>query len=333
MAIKGREGAAMGLILIPILSLAAAFVIATTSGAFAIVTAEVQTRQSEAQADETRASLSELWIEPEPGRDLLYGVGGKALAPSPRSRFEVIETKKGGFSEGYTVKDEDGREWSAKLYPEGRTEVVASRILWGLGYHQPPIYALEGWTAEGARGENPQPVARFREKQPMFHGLTEDDGWSYSENPFLGTKPLAGLIVLQVLLTNADLKPGNNMRYTLDTPVENARRWWVARDLGQTFGRSGLMSALRDDIDAFDRSRFITGVEGGVVQFEYYGTHVNLLKTITKEDVRWICLRLAKLTDEQWLDAFRAGGYADLTAARFIRRIKIKMNEGLALGE
>jgi hypothetical protein len=323
----------MGWISIPIISLAAALVIATAPGVLEIVTAEVQTPQPEATPAPTTAPLSELWIEPEPGRDLLYGVGGKSLAPSPRSRFEVIETKKGGFSEGYTVKDEDGREWSAKLYPEGRTEVVASRILWGVGYHQPPIYALEGWTAEGASGENPQPVARFREERPAFHGLKEEDGWSYTENPFLGTKPLAGLIVLQVILTNADLKAGNNMRYTLDKPVEGARQWWVARDLGQTFGRSGLISALRDDIDAYDRSRFITGIENGVVKFEYYGPHVNLLKAITKEDVRWICLRLAKLTDEQWLDAFRAGGYADLTAERFIRRVKIKMNEGLALGE
>jgi hypothetical protein len=45
-------------------------------------------------------------------------------------------------------------EWSVKLYPEARTEVVASRLLWGLGYHQPPIYSVEEWTADGAGGEN-----------------------------------------------------------------------------------------------------------------------------------------------------------------------------------
>jgi len=278
------------------------------------------------------ANLSELWAEPEPGRDLLYGVGGTQLAPNPVSKYDVIDVKKGGFSNGYTVRDADGREWSAKLYPEARTEVVASRLLWGIGYHQPPIYSVEQWSADGAKGENPQPVARFREKQPAFHGLKEEEPWSYTDNPFMGSRPLAGLLVLQVMLTNADLKAGNNMRYTLSEPVEGASQWYVARDLGQSFGRSGLVSALRDDIEAFDQSRFITGVgEDGIVQFEYYGLHVGLLKAITTEDVRWICLRLSALTDKQWLDAFRAGGYADSTAERYIRRMKIKITEGLAL--
>jgi hypothetical protein len=38
------------------------------------------------------------------------------------------------------VEGPGNRKWSAKLPPEAQTEVVASRILWGVGYHQPPIY-------------------------------------------------------------------------------------------------------------------------------------------------------------------------------------------------
>ena len=113
----------------------------------------------------TATGLSELWIEPERPRDLYDGVGGPQLAPSPLALYKVLEVKKGGFSDGYTVADPKGREWSAKLYPEARTEVVASRILWALGYHQPPVYTLERWSAEGAKGPNPQPVARFREEE------------------------------------------------------------------------------------------------------------------------------------------------------------------------
>ena len=41
-------------------------------------------------------------------------------------------------------------EWSAKIGPEAQTEVVVSRILWGLGYHQPPIYYLPSWTLDRA---------------------------------------------------------------------------------------------------------------------------------------------------------------------------------------
>ena len=93
------------------------------------------------------------------------------------------EIKRGGFSPGYTVRDRAGREWSVKLYPEARTEVVASRILWAVGYHQAPLYALEQWTAEGATGPNPQAVARFREARPDLHGLKAEDPWAYDEQP------------------------------------------------------------------------------------------------------------------------------------------------------
>ena len=279
----------------------------------------------------TATGLSELWIEPERSRDLYDGVGGPQLAPSPLAMYKVLEVKKGGFSDGYTVADPKGREWSAKLYPEARTEVVASRILWALGYHQPPIYTLERWSADGAQGPNPQPVARFREEEPEFYGLKESGPWSYSDNPFVGTKPLAGLLVLQVMLGNSDLKADNNMLYTLSRPVEGAETWYVARDLGHTFGRTGVVNAPRDDVDVFDRTPFITGVENGVVTFDYRGLHGQLFKNLTVGDVEWICSRLSKLSDEQWADAFRAGGYAEPTAQRYIRRLKQKIAEGLAL--
>ena len=277
------------------------------------------------------AALAELWVQPQPDRDLFNGVGGARLAPDPFANYSVIKIKKGGFSEGYTVVDPARRVWSAKLYPEARTEVVASRIVWAVGYHQPPAYALEGWLAKGARSENPQPVARFREETPDFHGLTEAGPWSYAENPFVGTQPLKGLLVLNVMLANSDLKAGNNMLYALSERFEGARRWYVARDLGQTFGRTGLLDGLRDDVDEFDQSGFIKGVENGMVKFEYNGLNKALLQEITPADVVWIASRLSKLTDRQWSDAFRAGGYAEPTAQRYIRRLKLKIAQGLEL--
>ena len=143
--------------------------------------------------------------------------------------------KKGGFSNGYTVRDPRGREWSAKLYPEARTEVVASRILWARRLS--PAAGVHAGTlvGRGRQGPNPQPVARFREEKPEFHGLKESGPWSYADNPFVGTQPLAGLLVLQVMLGNSDLKADNNMLYTLSRPVEGARdagtspATWVTR--------------------------------------------------------------------------------------------------------
>jgi hypothetical protein len=279
----------------------------------------------------TPAQLAELWVEPEPGRDLFHGVGGARLAPDPKARYTVIEIKRGGFSGGYTVTDPSGREWSAKFPPEAAAEVVASRLHWGIGYHQPPIYYLPQWTAAKATSPNPQMPARFREKAPDLHGLDASDDWSFYRNPFVGTRQLAGLLVLQAMLGNSDLKDQNNALYVLQRPLEGARRWYVTRDLGHTFGRTGVINAPRNDIRVFEETPFIKGVEEGRVRFDYRGRHGALFEQITPEDVRWICSRLQKLTDRQWQDAFRAGGYPKETADRFIRRMKQKIAEGLAV--
>jgi hypothetical protein len=38
------------------------------------------------------------------------------------------------------------------------------------------------------------------------------------------------------------------------------------------------------------------------------------------------------LTDKQWADAFRAGGYEPQVAKRFIAKLKQKIEQGRALG-
>jgi hypothetical protein len=279
----------------------------------------------------TADQIAELWVPAEPGRDLFHGVGGARLAPDPAARYTVVEIKRSGYSRGYTVQDAADREWSVKFPPEAGTEVAASRILWGLGYHQPPIYHVARWNAEKATSPNPQMPARFRQKNPDFHGLDAGDAWSYHQNPFVGTREMNGLLVLQAMLGNSDLKPAQNVIYKLKGKVEGATRWYVARDLGQTFGRTGVIDAPRGDPAVFEQTPFITGVADGKVKLDYRGRHRALFQNLTPADVRWICTRLARLTDEQWQDAFRAGGFAPPVANRFIRRMKQKIAEGLAL--
>lgn len=279
----------------------------------------------------TASQLAELWIQPARERDLFWGVGGKRLAPDPAATYKVIDVKTTGFSRGYDVVDADEREWSVKFPPEAPTEVVASRIHWGIGYHQPPVYFVARWTAEDAPQPNPQLAARFREEKPNLHGLDKVGTWSYYQNPFVGTAQLRGLIVLQAMLGNSDLKDDNNALYELEEDFEGANTWYVARDLGHTFGRTGVMGAPRGNIEVFEKTPFITGVVNGRVKLDWRGRHDALLDDITPADVRWICSRLEKLTDRQWQDAFRAGGYDKAASDRFIRRMKQKIAEGLAL--
>jgi hypothetical protein len=282
-------------------------------------------------APPSKQEIAELWTEPDANRDLFWGVGGEHLQPDPSAVYKIIDTKRGGFSMGFTVQDPDGRKWNVKLPPEAPTEVVASRILWGLGYHQPPIYYVGRWNAEG-RNDNPQLPGRFRENKPKLHGLSAGPAWSYYRGPFVGTRELNGLLVMMAILGNSDLKDAQNVVYQLSEPFEGASRWYVARDLGQSFGRTGVIDAPRGDIKAFEETAFIKGMSDRYVRFDWHGRHGVLLDRITVDDVHWICERAKRLTERQWQDAFRAGGYAPQLADRFIRRLAQKIDEGMAVG-
>jgi hypothetical protein len=87
----------------------------------------------------------------------------------------------------------------------------------------------------------------------------------------------------------------------------------------------------RNDLDDFEDQDFIRDVDGQRVRFEYRGIHGNLLDTLTADDVVWTCGLLARLSDPQWRDAFRAGGYDDAVRERYIAKLKSKIGEGLAL--
>jgi hypothetical protein len=196
------------------------------------------------------------------------------------------------------------------------------------------VYYVTKWMAHKATSPNPQLPARFREKDPTLRGriaLVDRDPWSYYRNPFVGTRELKGLLVLQAMLGNSDLKDDNNARYELKEAFEGASTWYVARDLGHTFGRTGVFDAPRGDVEVFEKTPFITGLVNGRVKLDWRGRHDALFADITPADVRWICDRLQRLSDAQWDEAFRAGGYPKEEADRFIRRLKQKIAEGLAL--
>jgi hypothetical protein len=276
----------------------------------------------------TVAQLAELWVEPKDiaSRDLFWGPGGRALAPEIGSTFTFKEEKLGGYSPGFTVEDATGREWSAKQGPEAQTEVVASRIYWAVGFHQPPTYFVAEWKLDGGRSAGPQTSARFR---PDIGKVVGD--WSLHQNPFVGTRPYGGLLVLGVMVNNWDIKKEQNKIYQFKEPREGARRWFVARDLGATFGRPKWPDGSRSNVEDFETHPFITGFDGDHPIFSYQGRHDELLRQIRRRDVRWISERLARITDAQLANAFRAGGYPEDLAQRFIKRLKEKIADGLAV--
>jgi hypothetical protein len=276
------------------------------------------------------SELAQLWIDPGPvPRDLFWGSGGRKHAPAPDAVYELRSRDELGFSVSYDVVGPDMMEWSAKIGPEAQTEVVVSRILWGLGYHQPPLYYLPSWTIDDRDGTRRESEARFRPKLPDLQRL--DEPWRWSDNPFFGAREFHGLLVVLLMLNSTDLKDENNSVYELTTPNEGASRWFLVRDLGAALGETGKLYPRRNWLEGFEKSGFITAVSGDTVEFDYHGRHRSLIATITPSDVRWAAERMHRLTDRQWEEAFRAANYADPTARRFISRIEQRIADGLAL--
>jgi hypothetical protein len=287
------------------------------------------------------AQLGELWVEPRDleSRDLFHGAGGPALAPDPSTRFQLVTVDDSGFSPGYDVRDPQGTAWNVKLGIEAQPEIVASRVLWALGYHQPPTYLLRNWELTGTGG-GPQTIARFR-REPAGQKVVSD--WSWYENPFAATRPFKGLVVANLLLNNWDLKTSNNKIYDLTDPANERRRVYVVRDLGASLGKTTFPKFLawtsframpqgsRNHVDDFEEQGFIRGVEGERVKFEYNGANARLVNALTVDDVVWTCRLLARISDDQWNDAFRAAAYPEAERGRFIRKLKAKITEGLGL--
>jgi hypothetical protein len=273
--------------------------------------------------------MAELWTDPgrEP-RDLYWGIGGEKYAPPPAAVYKFKAKDETGFSVSYDVVSPDGMEWSAKIGPEAQTEVVVSRLLWALGYHQPPIYYLPSWKLDlGGEAPRVESEARFRPKLETLERL--DEYWLWSDNPFSGTRPFKGLLVVLLMLNSSDLKDDNNSIYELDEAWDGASRWYVVRDVGAALGETGKLFPRRNWLEGFEKHPFIKSVGDGKIEFDYNGRHDELLSMIRPADVQWAATEMQRLTDKQWRDAFRAGNYADPIAERYIRRIREKIADGL----
>ena len=311
---------------------AAIVLVAVTAACFPGPGSQAQsTAQREQPADKDGAgakpNISELWEDPGDvtARDLLYGRGGKAFAPSPTTPFDFKGIDTVGFSTGYDVIDPKGRKWDVKTGDEGQTEVVSSRILWAVGYRQPIVYFVPEWTLQN--GPVAKPLAgRFR----YGHDHKSAGEWSWTENPFFGTREFKGLVISNLLLNNWDLKTTNNRIYDM---VEGftPSRWFVTQDIGASLGKTAWPVGNRNNIADFESQRFVLGVKNGRVQFDYQARHRELLENIAPDDVVWMCRILARISDQQWDDAFRSAAFQKDIADRYIRRFKSKIKEGMAL--
>ena len=288
------------------------------------------------------AGVPVLWKAPDdlPARDLFLGPGGEGMKPDLR-RVTFLKEETGGYSKKYRVRDAAGRVWVAKLGKEAQAETAAVRLVWAVGYMTEVNYLAPCVVVEGA----PDPgkdVERCRgggfsnvrfEARP--EGVRRLDEWKWTENPFVGTKELQGLIVMMSLLNNWDIKDTNNkILYVPGADGRDGELRYIVSDLGATFGRVKLDAPVlwrirrnRNDPEDYAKDAFLEDVKGGQVYLFYKGKRQDLFDDIRVEEARWIAGLLSKLSNRQIEDAFRAANYSPEEVQTLTEAVRGRIDE------
>jgi hypothetical protein len=307
------------------------------------------------QADIHNASL---WRDPGniSAKDLFYGEGGKDAQPV--APFKFVSEDMNGTNPKFDVKDATGKKWRVKLAEEARPEVVASRLLWAVGYYVNDDYLLHVATIQGLdikRGtnlvHNGQQVidARFERKAD---NNTKIAIWEWKTNPFRDTREFNGLRVMMAVLNNWDLKDANNAVYT---DKKTGRQTFLVSDIGATFATNSLQASRAKDkgnVDSYVTSKFITGTTPTTVDFGTPSAPTGLLlksagvlaanyiqrrgydwigQDIPREDARWIGSMLGQLSHEQLVDAFRAGNFPPESIDQYVSTLESRIAQLKAL--
>ena len=290
-----------------------------------------------------------LWRDPgEVERlDLRVGPGGSDLMPAPP--FQFIEEHEAGSNPCLSVRDARGRTWRVKWGDEVRSESFAVRLIWAAGYHAETTHFIAEGRIEGVKelsrarscvGDDCTfKDARFELDEKGVQKMFDEHGWSWDDNPFVGTRELKGLKVMIMLLSNWDNKDvrdvarGSNtaiFQYPLADGTREAR--YLIIDWGATMGRWAAVGfRAKWDCAAFESQNleFIKSVEEvGTIKWGYIGQRTeDATEGITVEDVRWLYQYIGRITDEQLRDGLAASGATNDEVECFTKAIRDRINQ------
>lgn len=258
-----------------------------------------------------------LWREPADitTLDLLAGPGGDSMKPD-LSQIIWEENNTEGYSVNWKVRDASGKHWAVKLGNEARPETAASRLIWAAGYPTEVTYLVPCVKITNAPKPPKDKSVKRCEKDGFANVRFEarpDDAkrlkeWSWTDNPFKGTREMSGLIVMMALVNNWDLKDANNK--IIYMPDGGGELRYVISDLGATFGKTGgPITHSRNEPEKYIKTGFVEKIEGNLVRFDYHGKNSGLFENISTEDAKWIGDLLSQLSERQIMDAFRAANF------------------------
>jgi hypothetical protein len=302
------------------------------------------------------ATRHRLWREPSRRdlTDLRYGPGGADSLPV--APFAYMEEHLAGSQPCVAVRDARGRLWRVKWGYEAKPESFAVRFASALGYfaevtHYVPHGRIEGasrlsrarsWIADDGTFED----ARFELEDQSVRMFFDEHSWSWDDNPFVGTKQLNGLKIVNMLLSNWDTKDRRDVSRGSNTAIFEHRvgRWgrearYLITDWGGAMGKwgSNVVSRGRWDVNGFEAQtpRFVTEVRDGFVCFAYQGQRTaEIARGITLKDAAWFYDYACRLTEPALRDGLLACGATPEEATRFAHALLDRIRQiGEACGE
>ena len=285
-------------------------------------------------------SSDELWIDPVDleRRDLFRGPSAGPPPPATDGQFAFVAKDTSGRSPGYDVRDGNGTGLERQARPRGAGR--SRRVATPLGHRLPstadllpPCLDADG---PGGRAQGRWPIPSRDRRMESRRRLGLD---RLSTHPIAVQRRTARRPDDAQQLGSQDVEQQSD-RTDRQQPARRAStsRAISARRSAPTSKRSGCAGPTcassqgsKNDLPGFEESGFIDGVEDGYVKFSYSGPNKPIVSAIQPSHVVWTATLLSRLSDEQWHDAFRAGGYSREDAARYIAKFKEKIAAGLAL--
>lgn len=282
--------------------------------------------------------------------DMTYGQGGPKHLP--QGPYVFVAEDKNGTNPKFDVRDANGKKWRVKLGEEARPEVVASRLLWAMGYYANDDYLVASadvpglvLSRGGLKGATHVENVRFARKPG---GENKLGTWEWKKNPFVGTREFNGLRVMMAVLNNWDLKDENNAVYTNEK--EGADPVFLVSDIGASFATNNREISRGKDkgnLGSYQNSKFITKVTATAVSFGTpappTGAFIESAGMLSRDyfrrsglqyigrdipiaDVKWIGGMLGQLSHKQLMDAFTAG-FDQATAVQFVSIVEARIAE------
>ena len=279
-----------------------------------------------------------IWREPShhDAADLRFGPGGRAGVPEPPFRF--VEEHLTGSQPCVAVHDAKGRLWRVKWGHEARPESFAVRLAAACGYFaEVTHYVSKGTIADAGEltrarqciGEDGVfDEARFELEDRNVRMLFDEHSWAWDDNPFVGTKQLSGLKIVNMLLSNWDTKDRRDVARGSNTAIFEVQAPWgcearyLITDWGGAMGKWGSNLVSRDRWDAAgfkaQTPQFVTGVRDGWVNFGYLGQRTGeIARDIPVEHVEWFYRYARRLKEPALREALLACGATEDEASTF----------------